>query len=176
MGKLDAQVLGDFSHLHWGSLINSWLCHRQSILIVPCYRVKYEITISNVHDIQDIHLRTFYASLILESQQQKSKSIWFEENDIWLLVNNKTMNTPLQWKCKKSAGELWCHLVDVLELILQNSYNGPQWGIFFLSRNWKNKKHRILGIHLKNIYARFGWSKSRNKNFKTRGILHIKSI
>ncbi len=75
-----------------------------------------------------------------------------------------------------SGNELWCHLVDVLELILPNSYDGPQWGIFFLSRNCKNKKHRILDIHLKNIYARFGCSESRNKNFKTRGILHIKSI
>ncbi len=26
-------------------------------------------------------------------------------------------------------------LVDVLELILPNSYNGPQWGNFTLSRN-----------------------------------------
>ncbi len=74
------------------------------------------------------------------------------------------------------AENIWCHLVDVLELILPNSYNGPQWGKFFLSRNWKNKKHRILDTYLKNIWAKFGCSKSRNKNFKTRGILHIKSI
>ncbi len=42
----------------------------------------------------------------------------------------------------------------------------------------KNRKHRILGIHMKNIYARFACStcKSRNKNLKIRGILHIKSI
>ncbi len=39
----------------------------------------------------------------------------------------QSFHTPLQWKCKKSAGELWCHLVDVLQLILPYSYNGPQW-------------------------------------------------
>ena len=33
-----------------------------------------------------------------------------------------TWPQSLQWECKKSAGELWCHLVDVLELILPNSY------------------------------------------------------
>ncbi len=69
---------------------------------------------------------------------------------------------------QKNPGELSCHLVDVLELILPNSYNGPQWGNFALSRNWKNKKHRILDISLKDIHAGFGCSRSKNKNFKTR--------
>ncbi len=78
---------------------------------------------------------------------------------------------------QKNAGKLCCHLVDVLELILQNSFNGPQWGNFLLSRNWKNKKHKILDIHLKDINAGFGCLKSQKiKKFKTRGMLHIKSI
>ncbi len=40
----------------------------------------------------------------------------------------------------------------------------------------KNKKHRVLGIDLKNISTKFDQSKLRNKNLATINVLHVKTI
>ncbi len=88
--------------------------------------------------------------------------------DRWSLGDIHMSKHATAGEMQKKSDQLWCHLVDVLELILPNFHNGPQWKNFLLSRNWKNKKHRILDIHQKDIYAEFGCSKSKNKKFNTK--------
>ena len=44
-----------------------------------------------------------------------------------------------------------------------NYYNGPLWGKFFERKNLKIQNHTILDISLKNVCAKFGWPRARNK-------------
>ncbi len=66
----------------------------------------------------------------------------------------------------KYHAELWCHLVDILELFLAIFYYGTQWGTFLTGINLKIKNHMILDICLENIFAKFGYSWSRIKKIK----------
>ena len=61
---------------------------------------------------------TGHAGSIPNADQCGSIKIKFQK-----LIQNKDHCRSLQGKCQKSAGELWCHLVDVLELILPNSHS-----------------------------------------------------
>ncbi len=60
-----------------------------------------------------------------------------------MLFKESGMIQAQQEKFKNITIELWCHLVDVLELILAISYNGPQWKIFLEPNIPKSK---IIGF------------------------------
>ena len=44
-----------------------------------------------------------------------------------------------------------------------NYHNGPLWRNFFWRKKLKIQNDTILDISLKNVCAKFGWSRARNK-------------